>query len=142
MIDSRELRLGNLLIETEYDVRVVTVDKLPLEYEDERVPIPITEEWLARFGFEVIEQSMDRVLVQKILVDDVAFRFVLSGQMNASAITTIDKGNSLVTNEQNLLAGNAIIPNCPKHVHQLQNLFFALTGTELELVDWDQNYKK
>lgn len=72
-------------------------------------PIPLTEEWLVKFGFEKLE--------------DVGFKhdnvdFVLYGS---------EGEYSFCTNE------GWDINDRIKYVHQLQNLFFALTGEELIL---------
>ncbi len=78
-----------------------------LKYDVE--PIPLTEEWLIKFGFEP---------------------FVLDYSMSLRAEGVTDfvyiKGN------KGLRIFNNRVVNI-EYVHQLQNLYFALTGTELEL---------
>ena len=59
-------------------------------------PIPLTEEWLLKFGFEFKEP-------------------ILTSAWKNSAV------------------GDVLITKC-EFVHQLQNLFFALTGEELKLI--------
>lgn len=87
-----------------------------LDGEDPYKPIPITTEWLERLGFKKTNQRLaDRVLV---------FR-AMSIQWNISLIVDDD--------------GSVFYEVAPfqryhiQHVHQLQNLVYALTGEELEL---------
>lgn len=73
-------------------------------------PIPLTDEWLLKFGFEKIENNW------KVL-DYVCFK--LSWERLAGLVLVFD-------NE------SIFLPQI-KYVHQLQNLYFALTGEELTL---------
>jgi hypothetical protein len=82
---------------------LVSVDKKQAVYE----PIPLTEEWLLKFGFE----EWDKNAWQK--------GFDLS----------IHKIDSIFWYNNNGI--NVLI----KYVHQLQNLCFALTGEELTLIE-------
>jgi hypothetical protein len=73
-------------------------------------PIPLTEEWLLKFGFNEV-----------FMVDGVwghgidGFIYVNNGQIRF-------KGKAVLIDENRL-----------QHVHQLQNLYFALTGEELTI---------
>ena len=68
-------------------------------------PIPLTEEWLLKFGFE-----------RKIGWDDLIYY----------AKNNVDL--------YEFLSGYEYCDFHIKHVHQLQNLYFALTGEELKLL--------
>ena len=70
-------------------------------------PIPLTEEWLIKFGFEKLE-GWDDMYYFKI-GDFQVYEYNVSGY-------EYDDFNI-------------------KHVHQLQNLYFALTGEELKIND-------
>ena len=70
-------------------------------------PIPLTEEWLLKFGFDKLEGWDDTFFFQ--LNDVQILEYNVSGY-------DYDGVNI-------------------KHVHQLQNLYFALTGEELKLKD-------
>ena len=103
-----ELRLGNW-----YDhhgtPKQVTPSVIEDGWEAKRIwckPVAITEEWLLRFGFEDTG-----CLRFKKGIWDVAF-------MSDSTIY-------FRFDEQNIAE--------LKHVHQLQNLYFALTGEELTI---------
>jgi hypothetical protein len=77
-------------------------------YESECEPIPLTEEWLLKFGFtETIKDSW----YSKSIINKLTFHISISG------LVAIDNDKPIKAIE---------------YVHQLQNLYFALTGTELE----------
>lgn len=65
-------------------------------------PIPLTEEWLLKFGYDLITENY----------------YAISGHL------------IWICNDLFICDKNGIIL---KHVHQLQNLYFALTGCELEI---------
>ena len=110
---ANEFRLGNLIyyhIEDSMDERkewdeISSIDyddiRCFVQYEDnsEYKPIPLTEEWLLKFGFE--QMDLHR------------FNHEIS-------ILNTDRGMYFQTIRID-------------YVHQLQNLYFALTGNELEL---------
>lgn len=66
-------------------------------------PIPLTEEWLMKFGFE-----------KNIGWDDMVY-YILNGVDVYEMIDYYEYADAKI-----------------KHVHQLQNLYFALTGEELK----------
>jgi hypothetical protein len=70
-------------------------------------PIPITEEWLLKFGFE---KSFDTNFTLEFLHHEL--------EINIS-------GYGTWLNTQDIVS--------VKYVHQLQNLYFALTGEELTI---------
>jgi hypothetical protein len=73
-------------------------------------PIPLTEEWLVKFGFEFLKKK--------------------SG---TQGVHTNGKMNLVISN-----CGNVYRINQPvRYVHHLQNLYFALTGEEL-IINKDQ----
>ena len=114
-----DLRIGNLFyyrVVDQLDERKEWLELSEIDYDDLRVigikdemnqdyqPIPLTEEWLVKFGFK------------KHLTEDIYPTFTK---------------NLLNWNDGILyLTGYGFI-NHIKHVHQLQNLYFALTGAEL-----------
>jgi hypothetical protein len=74
-------------------------------------PIPLTEEWLLKFGFEKTEWDNFN-----------SYRLMIGS--NDYAIILYSDGNCEVGD---------IITCKIEYVHQLQNLYFALTGEELTL---------
>ena len=100
-----ELRIGNWfkedILEQTY-AQITAEDILCLDcdpLDDFYKPIPLTEEWLIKFGFkkayETCYQYKDFILNDKFIMMDIDITIQL------------------------------------KHVNQLQNLYFALTGEEL-----------
>lgn len=123
MIDETELRIGNLLKFGNIVCAVCEIDGNSFRVlDDEGIqykntwadlkPIPLTEEWLIKFGFN------------KTLLE-FANRYVLNG-------ICIFETLSLNRKREGFYAV-AHINVYLTSVHQLQNLYFALTGEELEL---------
>jgi hypothetical protein len=112
---AKELRFGNFVRTTITHTNIkITIDELleiinePSEHQLE--PIPLTAEWLLKFGItESGYNSEDKAMYS---LDD---REVFIVQ------NTVTKRYYLDEYELEI-----------KHVHQLQNLYFALTGEELE----------
>ena len=118
-MNAKELRIGNIIQSTEFknpfSVDYQNIGFVMLE-PDKYEPVKLTPEWLERFGFELDYESRYRkeyVLIAK----DMAFTFCFSKHKN----------------EDNWFSVMGLIPdlNLFQHVHQLQNLYFALTGEEL-----------
>ncbi len=123
-----ELRIGNLLRDkvskTELEVveltennittKVINRSKFPLKDEWRLEYIPLTEEWLIKFGFK------KRDMLSSVLFDMKNPRFSI--YLNPP----IDKSNkwNILGIEKNVNI---------QYVHQLQNLFFCLCGKELTL---------
>lgn len=107
MIAANELRIGNWVNNgfKDYQVSVATIWQLGLWYAT-ALPIPLTEEWLLRFGFEVLE------------FDHKENQYGFKGRLIVIRHGLFcDYGTSVII----------------KHVHQLQNLYFSLTGEELTI---------
>tara|TARA_B110000285_G_C15119691_1_gene616346 strand:- start:2073 stop:2405 length:333 start_codon:yes stop_codon:yes gene_type:complete len=102
-----ELRVGNLFQWIEIASMGIGVDVITKDnhytYEDFKEPIPLTEEWLKRFGFEYSDLNGD------------------SGLWKIPPFQIYGKCNQFIYEY-------ALDVN---YVHQLQNLYFALTGEEL-----------
>lgn len=114
MMKANELRIGNLVAygnqitkvcELHYSELTSSLSPHGIKYSD-IVPIPLTEEWLWRFKYE------SEFFIKK-------FRFDLLG--SDFRLRLYYQGT------------NDIILHHIKYVHQLQNLYFALTGEELSL---------
>ena len=92
------------VLENEYDSFTKTVKLKSIK------PIPLTEEWLIKFGFV---KSLDYwVISNKGFFVGVTLKEVIYPMFD------ID---------------NPMLIKTLKHVHQLQNLYFALTGEELTI---------
>ena len=73
-------------------------------------PLPLTEEWLLKFGFKKDKTWTGDVFENK-------------------------KGDRVCLGAQMYVASESVKVDCPKNVHQLQNLYYALTGEELKIKD-------
>lgn len=88
----------------------------PLYTNDEIAGIPLTEEWLVKFGFE-IKGGYAIKKIKNVLHGDYIYSFVLD----------FSEGDYTFSDSSNL-------PRAPvQYIHQLQNLYFALTGEELTI---------
>lgn len=120
-----ELRIGNLVNDNGYNSIIGVIDShyhsiqisgSPRTIALETIePIPLTEEWMLKFGFKPSEAKTAKKYIY--YSDSYNFR-------KAKVICTEKYGSRVV------IAGTVIEI---KYIHQLQNLYFALTGKELEL---------
>lgn len=111
---SNELRLGNYILVNNNLQQVV---ELPLPSnctEENTEPIPLTEEWLVKIGFEKRYSGYGAKGYK-------GYDFIIEDSFDICAFTDgiyySDCGYKLKIN----------------HIHQLQNLYFALTGEELAI---------
>jgi len=111
---AEELRIGNLFIE-KYTQQLINVEELKKDKivfsgkflnEWQAEPIPLTSEWLLKFGFRQAGNTTIFKEIGSIEIGKIGKRFYL--QIRCENITL------------NI-----------KYVHQLQNLYFALTGRQL-----------
>lgn len=118
MTQANELRIGNwvtLRLFEEPKTTAIEFSKTDFNNLERLDPIPLTEEWLHAFGFTNSEIG----LFEK--------RVLTRGKINVHITRKkllVELGTS-----GSYLFGNTNI----KYVHQLQNLYFALTQTELEI---------
>lgn len=130
-----ELRIGNWVKNTfrkdpyqvypQFFTQCFFTDKHPYNLEKEISnidPIPLTEEWLVKFGFE-------KNYLWKKQLDGKAIL----------AISMVDNSYGLYHSDYSYLTGSSFHMKGQKikHVHSLQNLYFALTGEELQIKDHD-----
>jgi hypothetical protein len=131
---AEELRIGNFILDNEAEPtkkiywRVEQINQYRIG--DKRIgvlfrggscwtvmdciePIPLTEEWLLKFGLIELYWSEDNSNLNKD---------IQVGYFNNDFI-----------NEEITLRYKKKVDFKIRYVHQLQNLYFALTGTELEL---------
>lgn len=121
-----ELRIGNLLrdkvtgtelkvtglTEKETVIHVIDRSRFPLPDGWESEPIPLTEEWLLKCGFEINRQTKEENNIWRCYSEEGFFE-----------VEQIGDGFFLDDND---CYGTEL-----NYVHRLQNLYFALVGEEL-----------
>lgn len=121
-----ELRIGNLVCLTsdvgdfpEYIETIVGVMDIEhaIKQEDFFEGIPITEEWLIRFGFEKYDVMGENHFFCFSEEDKFSFNLCL-------------RDNKIKVSFYNLDWDRAFELD---YIHQLQNLYFSITGEELKL---------
>ena len=124
---AQDLKIGNWVQfrHTETPV-LITLGDFVREYKEEHLedyePIPLTEEWLERFGFEKDEEYDEGGLVDyRMILMSGSLEFV--SFWNSEEITGVNQPQTGVDVE---------------YVHQLQNLYFALTSEELQTDETEQ----
>ena len=112
---ANELRIGNWVMGNKPfrvdGVNIALYEQTIKALDSERwLPIPLTEEWLIKFGFEKIKNNgIDYELHDCVISFEAKWMFTSESYQNE--VRTL----------------------IPKHVHQLQNLYFALTNEELTI---------
>lgn len=126
MITAQELRIGNRVFYKTVDldtgedfleeIVISANDIKTLENSTRQIflPIPLTEEWLLKFGFEYREHLNDW--------------FIPMGEKNLTILIWSRSGTRGCNPNEYAL----FFHHC-EYVHQLQNLYFALTGEELKI---------
>jgi len=120
-MEARELRLKNLITTDFHGIGEISAigDQTILysrNYNSINIdlikPIPLTEEWLLKFGIKDYEIILDNESIIEISIHNSSFWI----------------GGELACISKHGFQGNNL-----KYVHQLQNLYFALTQKELIL---------
>jgi len=115
-MNAQELRIGNYVYyvnpngdRVEFQVLGLNTDASDID------PIPLTEEWLLNFGFDSHNiHSLNKFMSIELGMDGDFF-------------------NAFIRQENNDDTVDCILLEELKHVHQLQNLYHALTGKELTI---------
>lgn len=109
-MEATEVRIGNLFNNGGL-IRPVEPYDLNHWNSIAKEPIPLTEEWLERLGFEDLPDWLNEWKKDIYWLNEVGETFQLG-----IGVTTPKWQRTQI-----------------KYVHQLQNLYFALTGEELEI---------
>ncbi len=129
MIESKELRIGNLVRDTAGNVNTVTVATFNYvcnEPHHQVKPIPLTEEWLLKFGFEIIDTYFNEGLTVN------TYGINITDCNNDEKLICCDWDMTFSIGDYNE-DDCYVMNNDIQYVHQLQNLYFALTGEELKI---------
>ena len=124
-MDAKELRVGNFVTAIRCDNSQI-IDQVKQLHESYVVtkfdwgkvePIPLTEEWLTKLGFKQTEK-----IAQKII-----------RSVGRLGVLNVEKSKPFEIKLSYWVDDDGILISKIKYVHQLQNLYFALTGEELEI---------
>lgn len=130
-LKANELRIGNYLNYQGKIIKVEGIHNRTIYHSDRQFdqvgvekyitfePIPLTEEWLLRFGFEKEHVTVNDIIINIYRLGDYEISIYLQGNET-------QKGYYL----PHSLQSRAYI----KYVHQIQNLYFSLTNNELKLI--------
>lgn len=125
-MNATELRIGNIIqkngkVHYTNAFTIRDIKNLSIDDTDNFEPIPINEDWLLKFGFECIADAGD----QK--------RFGLKNRKTNYFFGIELDHEEIGLYKQSLFGVETLIYNESffKYVHQLQNLYFSLTGSEL-----------
>ena len=126
MIQANELRIGNLLQRLDgsaFEVgayNILAINDYPKYLQPN--PIPLTEEWLVKLGFEKRKDKTPKIALDIVCVwNKKQFFFFYESKNNFIAIDFLNSDDfGTKTTEIH-------------YVHQLQNLYFGLTGEELTI---------
>ena len=118
-MEANELRIGNYFINPNgqirqisyHEIRILSINTIKINYK----PIPLTEEWLLKFGFIHAHTCW----YEKGLLDTECWFLTFN-------ITSGGKVTLSTDREEHFL-------RTIEYVHQLQNLYFALTQKELQI---------
>ena len=107
-MEEKELRIGNYV---NIEDTILRIDLQELFYNSSIItPVLLTEEWLLKLGFDLINNEYHQ-----------------SRNHELKLHWTVNKNKMIPEfNEKRFVTGYDF-----KYVHQLQNLYFALTGEEL-----------
>lgn len=145
-----ELRIGNWVKSGNTVIKVESIDEIGInlsieEYDDTGAyidyefllkdrwlnpavkPIPITSEWLERFGFDKKSFThIDKTMSPLIYTD--GGKYFLQWYSDNFDLNEIDTGELMIIDRTNECLVTMVM-----FIHQLQNLYFDLTGKELKL---------
>jgi hypothetical protein len=130
-MEARELRIGNYYQNKSNDLELKYKE---IQYVEDILyvsvycdAIPLTEEWLIKFGFE------------KVIYDSDETGYGTDYELDIKGVGCIsysdDFSCALFGSKESSKHELGFLPNWDncKHVHSLQNLYFALTGEELKI---------
>lgn len=120
-MEEKQLRIGNLIHVERFGINIPVIIERGSEIDNCKIdnynPIPLTEEWLVRFGFAWIDFEEE---------NPEFLGFIYRNEILFSSGKSTEFG---IVRYKCKTIGYVDI----KYVHQLQNIYFALTGQELTL---------
>lgn len=122
MIQINELRIGNLIQEGKIEQIDNSIDEVYYSgdgyYQSNYCcninPILLNKEWLSKFGFEKSDKRFDYFSRTHY------FLYIKKIDLTGDLVINVDEYGNIKNSYSHI-----------KYIHQLQNLYFALTNTEL-----------
>ena len=121
-----EVRIGNITdkgrVKYLFSHGIILGDGITFNF-DELKPVPLNDEWMLKLGFKKVKNNgyiNGYEYIRKI--DSVEFNGIGKFNYNKTGeiIVTVDCRGNYICNNLN-------------YVHQVQNLYFALSGTEIKI---------
>lgn len=141
-MEAKELRIGNLVYTSKGACVEIIINDFYIEaYHpplfEHLKPIPLTEEWLLKAGFKleilhhpcytIQAHTFDWELLYVTIMENNLIHFGVLLKLPSSEVLTVGDKEYPTNQIRNLdFCFNL------KYVHQLQNLYFSITGKELE----------
>jgi len=125
IMKATELRIGNYINDYYKGIIIISIDTLigiqkchdnRKQFQNIFAPIPLTEDWLKKFGFK---EKAEYIWIKEIF----------KGMFDIKIILT-EKGKYVPVI---MSMGEEVAIRQKQYVHQLQNLYFTLTEKELKL---------
>jgi hypothetical protein len=132
-LKAQDLRVGNWVIENEFPNIYSKIQSISFtgyassSYNDsinvkDLTPIPITEDILLKFGFEKTDDFGDQIYYALINRGNRHYYICFDHDDISFGLSVFNQCTSLIYDSDSL-----------QNLHQLQNLYFALTKKELEI---------
>ncbi|MDH5570388.1 MAG: hypothetical protein OEY89_01405 [Gammaproteobacteria bacterium] len=131
-MNAKELRIGNWV---DWDGRLTQIKEgSDIDYYINKgvKPIPLTEEWLVKFGSPKSVSAIGLIPRTKLPYKN--YKTLNIKNNKETWLYSLDEKLLMIfTDYKSRLGGNYEMERCLKiqYVHSLQNLYFALTGEEL-----------
>ena len=122
---ANELRIGNWVNDGFSTIELEAIDFVVMSDAPEGLslkPLPITEQWLVDFGFEKTDDYGDQIYYELKTEGSRGYYVCFDHEEWVFGLSVRNECTCLIYDEPHF-----------QYVHQLQNLYFALTGEELTL---------
>jgi hypothetical protein len=113
---ANELRIWNFVTigDGAFKTTIADLQIIEMSENNSYQPIPLTEEWLSKMGFKPVSYDFYKISIGHRITLEVSIKDKRAILYNNAKMDFIDL-------------------KFTKYVHQLQNLYFALTGNELTI---------
>ena len=126
-MEARELRIGNW-VHNDVEINTFQIEHgWQIDESYEVSGIELTEEWLFNFGFEMFDYQTDDSENDDFIY--INYKKQIHGKMSYYTISNTRDGDWCFG--FNVIWAEEIMLSQVYYVHELQNLYFALTGNEL-----------